>query len=50
MFDTQKFGRAIAALRKEADMTQNEVADRLNLSRQAVSRYECGESFPDISI
>ena len=50
MFDTQKFGCAIAALRKEADMTQNEVADRLNLSRQAVSRYECGESFPDISI
>jgi transcriptional regulator with XRE-family HTH domain len=50
MFDTQKFGRAIAAFRKEADMTQNEVADRLNLSRQAVSRYECGESFPDISI
>ena len=25
-------------------MTQNEVADRLNLSRQAVSRYECGVS------
>ena len=50
MFDTQKFGHAIAVLRKEADMTQNEVADRLNLSRQAVSRYECGESFPDISI
>ena len=44
MFDTQKFGRAIATLRKEADMTQNEVADRLNLSRQAVSRYECGVS------
>ena len=50
MFDTQKFGRAIASLRKNADMTQNAVADRLNLSRQAVSRYECGESFPDISI
>ncbi len=50
MFDTQKFGRAIASLRKNADMTQNEVADRLNLSRQAISRYECGESFPDISI
>ena len=50
MFDTQKFGRALSALRKAADMTQNEVADRLNLSRQAISRYECGESFPDISI
>ncbi len=50
MFDTQKFGHALSLLRKEADMTQSEVADRLNLSRQAVSRYECGESFPDISI
>jgi len=50
MFDTQKFGHALSVLRKEADLTQSEVADRLNLSRQAVSRYECGESFPDISI
>lgn len=50
MFDTRKFGRALSVLRKDADMTQSEVADRLNLSRQAVSRYECGESFPDISI
>ncbi len=31
-------------------MTQNEVADKLNLSRQAISKYECGESFPDISV
>ena len=50
MFDTRKFGQALSALRKDADMTQSEVADRLNLSRQAISRYECGESFPDISI
>lgn len=50
MFDTIKFGKALSTLRKEADMTQNEVADRLNLSRQAISKYERGESFPDISI
>ena len=50
MFDTRKFGHALSALRKDADMTQSEVADRLNLSRQAISRYECGESFPDVSI
>ena len=50
MFDTVKFGKALSTLRKEADMTQNEVADRLNLSRQAVSKYERGESFPDISV
>ncbi len=50
MFDTMKFGKALSILRKEADMTQNEVADRLNLSRQAISKYERGESFPDISV
>ena len=31
-------------------MTQNEVADKLNLSRQAISKYERGETFPDISV
>lgn len=50
MFDTMKFGRALSTLRKQADMTQSEVADRLNMSRQAVSKYERGESFPDISV
>ncbi|MBO5298859.1 MAG: helix-turn-helix transcriptional regulator [Clostridia bacterium] len=50
MFDIKKFGKAFSNLRKNADMTQNEVADKLNLSRQAVSKYERGESFPDISV
>ena len=50
MFDTMKFGKALSTLRKRADMTQNEVADRLNMSRQAISKYERGESFPDISV
>lgn len=50
MFDTVKFGNALSTLRKNADMTQSEMADKLNLTRQAVSKYERGESFPDISI
>ena len=50
MFDTRKFGKALSVLRKQADMTQNEIADKLNLSRQAISKYERGESFPDISV
>lgn len=50
MFDIIKFGKAISMLRKQYDMTQNEVADKLNLSRQAISKYERGESFPDISV
>lgn len=50
MFDTRKFGKALSMLRKKADMTQYEVADRLNLSHQAISKYERGESFPDVSV
>lgn len=50
MFDTKKFGGYLSRLRKRADMTQSELADKLNLTRQAISRYEVGDSFPDVSI
>ena len=50
MFSTQKFGGYLSRLRKERDMTQSELADKLNLTRQAVSKYETGDSFPDVSI
>ena len=50
MFDTKKFGGYLSRLLKNADMTQTELADRLNLTRQAISRYEHGDSFPDVSI
>ncbi|NLN56092.1 MAG: helix-turn-helix domain-containing protein [Clostridiales bacterium] len=50
MFSTKKFGGFLSRLRKNADMTQSELADKLNLTRQAVSRYETGDSFPDVSV
>lgn len=50
MFNTKKFGGYLSRLRKNADMTQSELADQLNLTRQAISKYETGDSFPDISI
>ena len=50
MFDTKKFGGYLSRLRKNADMTQSELADKLYLTRQAISRYELGDSFPDVSI
>lgn len=34
--------------RKQNDYTQEEVAERLNVSRQAVAKWERGESVPDI--
>lgn len=48
MFDIKKFGGYLCCLRKNADMTQMELADKLNLTRQAVPRYEHGDSFPDV--
>ena len=50
MFDADLFCANLSTLRRNADMTQSELADKLNLTRQAVSRYEKGDSFPDISI
>ena len=50
MFDIFAFGAYLARLRKKADMTQSELADRLSVTRQAISKYERGDSFPDISI
>jgi len=49
MFDSRKFGAYLARLRKKADMTQSDLAIKLNLTRQAISKYEQGDSFPDIS-
>ena len=40
----------IAELRREAQMTQFELAERLNYSDKAVSKWERGESVPDIVV
>ena len=40
-------GERITALRKEKNISQTELAKRLNVSRQAVSKWEQGTSSPD---
>ena len=40
-------GERIMALRKEKSISQTELAKRLNVSRQAVSKWEQGVSSPD---
>ena len=42
--DTLKIGRYIQHLRKAAGMTQKELAEKLNISFQAVSKWEHGDS------
>ena len=40
----------ILKLRTERGMSQDELADKIMVTRQAVSRWENGESFPDIGV
>ncbi len=49
MFDMQKIGKRIVSLRKQNNMTQMELADKMGISFQAVSNWERGNSMPDIS-
>ena len=46
MLDGAKMGRFLAAKRKEAKMTQQQLAERLHVSFQAVSKWESGQSDP----
>lgn len=48
MLDLRKIGAYISKLRKDQDLTQLELADQLNVSHQAVSKWERGDSLPDI--
>ncbi len=48
--DCAKIGRLIARLRKEKGLTQQSLAQALNLSNKTVSKWECGIGCPDISL
>ena len=42
------FSEKLIRLRKSAGLSQEELADRLGVSRQAVSRWEQGSTYPDL--
>ena len=48
--DQKKIGNFIAKLRKEKGMTQRELADILCVSDKTVSKWECGNSLPEITL
>ena len=50
MIDGAKVGRQIADLRKVKGLTQSQLGERLNISFQAVSKWERGETLPDVGI
>ena len=48
--DQKKIGRFICSLRKEKQLTQEQLAEKLGVSINAVSKWERGLSFPDVSL
>lgn len=45
-----EFGKFISQLRKEKGLTQLQLAEKLNVTDKAVSRWETGKNYPDIEI
>lgn len=42
------FSKILKEKRKELGLTQQDVADKLNVTRQTISNWEVGKSYPDI--
>ena len=50
MINKYEVGQRISGLRKNLGYSQAEFAERLNVSTQAVSKWETGASLPDVDI
>lgn len=50
MYDLYNFCNIVSLLRREKGWTQAEFADRLGISPQSISKWECGVGFPDVTL
>lgn len=48
--DSKLFGKKISHLRKEKQLTQAQLAEKLNISNKTVSRWETAEGYPEITL
>lgn len=48
--DQQKIGGFLKELRQEKQLTQEQLAEQLCVSRRTVSRWETGNNLPDLSV
>lgn len=48
--DQIKIGKFIAECRKKVNLTQMQLAEKLNITDRAVSKWETGKSLPDSSV
>ena len=46
--DIMLFNEKLKMLRKENNLTQEQLAEELNVSRQAITKWESGDGIPDI--
>ena len=46
--DAKKTGELVAQLRREQNMNQSQLAERLGVTNKAISRWETGRGYPDI--
>ncbi|MCZ2120588.1 helix-turn-helix transcriptional regulator [Levilactobacillus brevis] len=42
------FAESLKRLRHDNSLTQNELAEKLHISRQSISKWELNKSYPDI--
>ena len=47
--NNEKIGKFILELRKQKGMTQKELAEKIGVSDKTISKWECGNSIPDIT-
>ena len=48
--DQERIGKFICEIRKEKNMTQQELADKLNVTDRVISHWENGRRLPDYSL
>ena len=44
-----KFCDKLSKLRKDNNLSQEQLAEKLDMSRQAISKWESGASYPDMA-
>ena len=44
-----KFGDNLRALRRENEISQEKLAEKVGVSRQSVSKWETGETYPEMN-
>ena len=49
-YDLQKFCIIISELRKQKGWSQNMLAEKIGISPQSVSKWECGIGYPDVTM